>query len=127
MNKKIWFLDAELDYVFEGDYIDYNKWLDPFKIHLSLSLDDDSRDEALLFYLEIAHKNIWECYYRLDNEFPFASFEALNHPWYIDKITQMAVRHLATVLFQNPDENLEATNVKDDRMIMRILGSRMAY
>lgn len=120
--------DTILDYVFYGDEFDYNAWLRDLKIHLALSLDDITRDDTLLILLEIAHKNIWECYYRFDQkDFAFASLKALQHPWYSDKITKMAVNHLATTIFQNPDENLEATNVKDDRMIMRIIGSRMSY
>jgi hypothetical protein len=42
-------------------------------------------------------------------------------------MTKMAVLHLAVTLFSNPDINLEAKDVKDDRMIQRIVGSRIGY
>lgn len=121
------YFDYILDHPFTSDTFNYNKWLNEIKIHLSLSLDDDSRDNHLLAYLEIAHKNLWECYYRFDGEYGFYSQKGVTHQWYSDNITKMAVFHLTAVFFQNPDEILEVRNFKDDRMIMRIIGSRMSY
>lgn len=98
------------------------KWLSDLKLRLSLS--DSLRDNILLDYLKISHRNIWTNYYRLElinNEVPE------DHPWAYDTITKYATLHLAITLFSNPDENLEAKDVKDDRMIMRILGNRMVY
>ena len=103
--------------------MDYKEWLPTFKLLISIA--DVVRDAVLLDYLEIAHKNIWTNYYRLplaeDGSIP------LLHAWSKDTMTKMAVLHLAVTLFSNPDINLEAKDVKDDRMIQRIVGSRIGY
>ena len=101
----------------------YNLWLPTLKLRLSIS--DNLRDQILLDYLRIAHRNLFNNYY----EIPFTVENALieKHIWYDDEVTKMAVIHLAVTYFSNPDENMEATNVKDDRMVIRIIGNRMVY
>ena len=99
---------------------DYKNWLSILK--LRLSLNDSLRDNILLDYLKISHENLWTNYYRLEwNE------DVESHPWFNDEKTKLAVIHLSVTLFSNPDENLEAKDVKDDRVIMRLLGNRMVY
>lgn len=95
------------------------KWLNDLKLRLSIS--DTFRDQILLDYLRISHEAIWTQYYQL--QLPVDA----DHPWYNDFKTKMATLHLAVTLFSNPDINLEARDVKDDRMIMRILADRMKY
>lgn len=95
------------------------QWLNDLKLRLSIS--DNYRDKILLDYLKISHEAIWTQYYQL--KLPFD----ITHPWYQDEKTKMATLHLAVTLFSNPDINLEAKDVKDDRMIMRILADRMSY
>ena len=103
---------------------DYTQWLPSLKTQLAISELDTSRDDTLLSYLEIAHKNIWECFYRLND---FNSLNAIHHDWFSDAPTKLATLHLAATYFTNPDENVEAQNVVDNRMVMRLLGSRMNY
>ena len=101
----------------------YKKWLPTLKLRLSIS--DSLRDQILLEYLKIAHVNLWQNYYELpldiNNEVP------TSHPWSDDSKTKLAVIHLAVTYYSNPDINLEATNVRDDRMVIRIIGGRMVY
>lgn len=101
----------------------YKKWLPTLKLRLSIS--DPYRDQILTDYLKIAHTNLWQNYYELEldqnNQIPET------HEWSSDTITKMAVIHLAVTYYSNPDINLEATNVKDDKMVIRIIGSRMVY
>lgn len=100
----------------------YKTWLPTLKLRLSLA--DNYRDTLLLEYLKIAHRNLWINYYEkelVNDEVP------LSEKWATDEITKMATIHLAVTYFSNPDENLEATNVKDDRMVIRIIGHRMVY
>lgn len=101
----------------------YLKWLPEFKQRLSIS--DNFRDPLLIDYLYISHKNLWSLYYEL----PFNQFEepSENHPWFSDPTTKLAVFHLAVGLYENPDETYQAQNVKDDRVIIRIIGERMKY
>jgi len=103
--------------------MDYKNWLADLKLRLSIA--DTIRDNILLEYLQIAHINIWKDYYRLSlnpaEEIP------MENPWAQDSKTKMATLHLAVTFFSNPDINLEARDVKDDRMIQRIIGSRMGY
>lgn len=95
------------------------KWLNDLKLRLAIS--DNVRNSLLLEYLQVSHENIWTQYYGF--QLPID----INHDWASDKTTKLATLHLAVTLFNNPDVNLEAQNVKDDRMLMRILGSRMRY
>ena len=103
--------------------MDYKDWI--YDLKLMLSIADTIRDAFLTDYVEIAHKNIWTNYYRLEldekGEIP------TTHVWAFDKQTKMATLHLAVTLFSNPDINLEGKDVKDDRMIQRIVGSRIGY
>lgn len=101
----------------------YNKWLPLLKMRLSIA--DNFRDTILIDYLEIAHKNLWKNYYELKLDLDGNVPES--HIWSKDTITKMATLHLAVTYFSNPDINLEATNVKDDRMVIRLIGSRMVY
>lgn len=97
------------------------EWLYALKLRLAIS--DDLRDELLLNYIEVAHKNIWTQYYELkleNNEIP-------DHNWAWDKTTKLAVLHLAATYFENPDIVLQADKVSDTRMIYRILGGRVSY
>ena len=95
------------------------EWLNDLKLRLSIS--DTFRDQLLLDYLKISHEAVWTQYYQMP--LPTNSY----HPWYRDAKTKMATLHLAVTLFSNPDINLEAKDVKDDRMMMRILADRMVY
>lgn len=95
------------------------EWLNDLKLRLSIS--DSFRDKILLDYLRISHEAIWTQYYQF--QLPMD----ITHPWYNDSKTKMATLHLAVTLFSNPDINLEARDVKDDRMVMRILANRMVY
>lgn len=95
------------------------EWLNDLKLRLAIS--DNVRNPLLLEYLQIALENIWTQYYGFQLPVDFT------HEWISDKATKLATLHLAVTLFNNPDINLEAQNVRDDRMLMRILGSRMRY
>lgn len=100
----------------------YIKWLPEFKQRIAIS--DNLRDNLLTDYLYIAHKNLWTRYYEL----PLLNDEPnIYHNWYSDTITKIAVFHLATGLYENPDEVFQSQNVKDDRVIIRIIGERMKY
>lgn len=101
----------------------YLKWLPDFKQRLAIS--DNYRDNLLIDYLYEAHKMLWDVYYELNlNTF---DVDGAMHPWYSDTTTKLAVFHLAVTLYENPDENIQAQNVKDDRVVIRIIRSRMKY
>ena len=106
------------------DRFDYGIWLREFKYHIAMAQEDESKNEMLKTYLYAAHKHIWDCYYRIGE---FELLETSEHPWFTDQLTKLATFHVATTLVTNPDVNLEARDVKDERMIFRILGSRVNY
>lgn len=95
-----------------------------FSLKLNLAISDDLRDETLLEYIEVAHKNIWTQYYELkleNDEVPS------KHKWAWDRTTKLATLHLATTYFENPDVILQSDKTLDTRMIYRILGNRVNY
>lgn len=103
----------------DDQFTQLTDWLRDYK--LALAISDTLRDSVLWTYLELAREAIWTQYYGF--ELPVDEF----HDWARDSKTKMATIHLAVTYFSNPDINLEARDVKDSRMIFRILGSRTNY
>lgn len=98
---------------------DIKTWLKDLKIQLSIQ--DEYRDDILTEYLNISREAIWTQYYELN--LPIDE----THIWASDSKTKMATLHLGITLFSNPDINLQAKDVRDDRMIYRILSNRVNY
>ncbi|TDV23501.1 gp6-like head-tail connector protein [Mycoplasmopsis mustelae] len=97
-------------------------WLQQLKQNLAIA--DDSRDDLLLDYIEIARENIWKQYYELETDENGIPDE---HPWSWDLKTKLATLHLAALYVSNPDTNNIANSVIDSRMIFKILGDRIPY
>lgn len=98
----------------------YDEWL--FQLKQNLAISDNSRDNILLDYLDIAHQNIWTQYLKL----PLEKFN-WDHPLSFDKRVKLATIHLAASYFTNPDDTKQGQNVIDKRMIFRLLGELMNY
>lgn len=101
---------------------EFYEWLESLKKNLAIS--DSYRDDILLEYIDVAHRNVWTQYYQLDLVNDLVPDD---HDWAYDHVTKLATLHLAATYFSNPDEDKRGSNLIDNRMIYRILGSRVNY
>lgn len=101
----------------------YADWL--YSLKRNLAIVDDYRDDDLLEYISIAHRNIWTQYY-LFKLLPNGRIP-LDHDYSFDIITKRAVLHLAATYFSNPDEDKHAKDLVNSNIIVKLLGARFKY
>jgi len=101
---------------------DYNKLLNNFK--LRNAIPDDIQDDLITEYLKSSMIYIGSQIMLIplvNNKLPDSFFDE------ICPAIEIATMHQASILWNNPDTNIEATNVVDKRQLYRILGSLVNY